>query len=204
MKKRTILIFAVSALIIGGLGWYFLKDDPETMASDSPQISNFEDCSKAGGIVMETFPEQCVINGNTYTREVPASAAASQQYLVIKEWDVQVPISKETNTDDMAYVYKKNDTSEAITFTFERLKNYGICLTDVGVAVTRSTTKNNPPYDIENPEQFAKVGNYYYSFAYGGAPCYNQDDPQEVAFYESTGITKNTVTDAVKKIGVIN
>jgi len=191
-------------LVVAGLCWYFLKPDPKPTASETPQISNFEDCTKAAGIVMETFPEQCVINGKTYVREVPASAASSQKYLVIKEWDVQIPISKETNTEDMVYVFHKNTDSEFATFTFDRLKNYGICITDIGVGVSRSTTKNSPPYNIDNPEQFAKVGNYYYSFAYGGAPCYNQDNPEETAFYESTGITKNTVTDAVKQIGVIN
>jgi len=204
MKKRNIIVLVAVAIMAAGAGWYFLKDDPKPVTSETPQISNFEDCTKAGGIVMETFPEQCVIGGNTYVREVPPSAASSQKYLVIKEWDVQVPISKETNTEDMVYVFKKNTDSEAVTLTFERLKNYGICITDIGVAVTRSTTKNSPPYNIDNPEQFAKVGNYYYSFAYGGALCYNQDNPEEVAFYESTGITKNTVTDAVKQIGVIN
>jgi len=36
-----------------------------------PTITNFEECAAAGNPVMESYPEQCMADGQTFVREVP-------------------------------------------------------------------------------------------------------------------------------------
>lgn len=33
-------------------------------------INNFDDCAAAGGSIAESYPEQCFINGQGYTRQI--------------------------------------------------------------------------------------------------------------------------------------
>lgn len=102
------------------------------------------------------------------SRTAPPPTPATQQYLTITEWDVRAPLSNETY--DMTYALTQGE-SEYATFTFKRLQDVNICTPGVGVAMTRSVTKNQPPYTIDNPEPIATAGNYYYYLAYAGEPC---------------------------------
>jgi hypothetical protein len=205
-KHLIILVLLLLAVLGGGAAYWLLAKD------DSPKITNFAECKAAGNPIMESYPEQCMADGQSFVNPdqsvdeqssgQPAVPLTSQQeYLIITEWGVRIPLIPETNSDDLIYTFVKNDSYGSVFFTFQRLVEYGICKEDAGVAMTRSTTKNNPPYDIENPEQFTKIGEYYYSFAYAnGGPCYNTESQDETNFYKSTGITKNTITDAAKKL----
>ena len=43
------------------------------LAACTSQVSNFEDCVKAGNPVMESYPEKCTHNDQTFTKEYPNS-----------------------------------------------------------------------------------------------------------------------------------
>lgn len=47
-----------AALVLGGLRYMAILT-----------VDDFESCKRAGGIVMESFPEQCAINGKTFHNE---------------------------------------------------------------------------------------------------------------------------------------
>lgn len=144
--------------------------------------------------------EQAVISRGNENSDKSIAPQPTQKYLEIKEWGVRIPVSKSDNDDDMVYFYKKNDFGDLASFTFQRLVDYGICKTDIGVSMSRNKTKNNPPYSIDNPEQLAHLGEYYYSASYGGSYCYDADNKAETAFYTGTNIAPHTVTDALKKL----
>ncbi len=91
-----------------------------------------------------------------------------QKYLVITEWGVRAPLGE--GTEDMVYTYQPLE-GDSVAFTFKRLQTAGICDPSAGVSMTRSTTSNQPPYTVDNPEPIAKVGEYSYYLAYAGEPC---------------------------------
>ena len=102
------------------------------------------------------------------TQETGTPPSAATQYLTISEWKVRAPLTSETY--DLVYTYHPLD-GDSVTFTFTRLQKVGICDPSVGVAMTRSTTQNQPPFNIDNPEPVAQVDNYYYYVAVAGEPC---------------------------------
>ncbi len=175
----TILLI-VLILGIGFSGWYVVRH-----RQNKPDVHS---------------SQQVTGNSTDSDANKDISQAPAQKYMDIKEWGVRVPVNKTDNDDDMTYSYKKTDIGEYVYFTFQRLIDHGICKTDIGVAMSRSTEKTSPPYSIDNPEQIAHVAGYYYSTSYGGSYCYDSENPVETAFYKSTNITSLTVTDALKKL----
>ncbi len=91
-----------------------------------------------------------------------------QKYIVINEWNVRAPLGQDTY--DMVYAYHPLE-GDSVAFTFKRLQDVGICDPGVGVSMTRSMQHNQPPYNLDNPEPIAKVGEYSYYLAYAGEPC---------------------------------
>jgi hypothetical protein len=57
--------------IIGVTGWYVYSSRKTAGGpSQAQSITNFEQCVAAGNPVMDSFPEQCAANGQTFTKEV--------------------------------------------------------------------------------------------------------------------------------------
>jgi hypothetical protein len=90
------------------------------------------------------------------------------KYLIITEWGVRAPLTSETY--DIEYSYQPLE-GNSVTFTFKRLVDAGICDPGVGVAMSRSTKHNQPPYNLDNPEPIAQVNGYSYYLSYAGEPC---------------------------------
>jgi Tfp pilus assembly protein PilX len=67
-----VLVLVLVIAVIGFAGWkIFLQEDKKTLVEtpkQSTQISNFEECAAAGNPIMETYPEQCMADGKTYTK----------------------------------------------------------------------------------------------------------------------------------------
>ena len=84
------------------------------------QITNFEECKKAGGQIMESYPEQCSLEGKTFTRELteeeknaqikPLFADENHDVVVIDECDLAIKYPKKINNLRTKIVDK---TSEA-------------------------------------------------------------------------------------------
>lgn len=66
-----VLVILVILASIGGIGWYvYLKNSKQNSSQQNAQksITNFDECVAAGNPVMESDPEQCSANGQTFTR----------------------------------------------------------------------------------------------------------------------------------------
>lgn len=58
---RTIFLFIfLMIFVVSWLIWSLVTKN---------EISNFEECAKAGNPVMESYPEQCRANGQTFVKE---------------------------------------------------------------------------------------------------------------------------------------
>jgi hypothetical protein len=68
------IALVLAVLVIGatiGTGVYISRNNKRTANKDSStqNITNFEECVAAGNPVMESFPEQCAANGETFTKD---------------------------------------------------------------------------------------------------------------------------------------
>lgn len=127
------------------------------------------------------------------------SQSTAPPYLTIAEWKVRAPLTAETS--DMVYAYQPLE-GDSVTFTFKRLQDVGICDPSIGVAMTRTTTQNQPPFTIENPEPIAHVGNYYYYIAVAGEPCTTvaNDAQKQVASQINNGDLNAAVRAVLAKL----
>lgn len=60
---RVAIMVVVFAALASATWVIYQKQRPDDA------IQTFEDCVAAGNPILETYPEQCMANGRTYTRE---------------------------------------------------------------------------------------------------------------------------------------
>lgn len=68
MNRILLTIIILLVIVLGG--WSFSR-------IDKLEITNFEECARAGNPVMESYPRRCAHNGVTYTEDIsniPTSA----------------------------------------------------------------------------------------------------------------------------------
>lgn len=169
-------------------GWYIWNENRKSSIESGGSINSFEECTKAGNPVQLSYPEVCVTkDGKRFTNPAQATGQSfegaetqnGQILLKISQWGIEIPLTDANK--DLVYHYAKNDAYEAVSFTFKSLQDKNICKTDVGVSLTRKKTQNEPPFNIDNPQAFKKLGTYYYYVAQGSTPCYDSEKPEEVA-----------------------
>ncbi len=56
-----VLLVVVVLGLIGGVGYYVYQRQNKSM------ITTVEECTAAGNPIMESYPEQCSVDGKTYT-----------------------------------------------------------------------------------------------------------------------------------------
>jgi hypothetical protein len=213
-EKKELAISEIVLIILGVIGLGAVVWLAWLKPADNP-VNSYETCVAAGNPVQTSYPSVCTTkdgkhhytNPNEKATTLPpavtdqsSTTPADQQYLKITQWGVQVPLSIETI--DLKYTYKEADNPYA-TFTFKRLEDIGICKNDVGVALSRTATENKAPFTIDNPEPLAHVGTYYYYAAYGGSPCYDSDNADQMkvvnAISPDTSLT-TTVRQLLQKL----
>lgn len=65
-----VLIIVVVVGALGGVGSTVYQRQKTEPKPESPKITNFEECAAAGNPIMESYPEQCAANGQTFVRDV--------------------------------------------------------------------------------------------------------------------------------------
>lgn len=206
----VVILCIVAAVAFAG--WYIWRENKKSSTDGGGTINSFEECTKAGNPVQDSYPEVCVTkDGKRFPNPAQAnpsnfSGAGSQgdqTVLKITQWGIEVPLDE--SNKDMVYRYEKNDTYEAVFFTFKSLQEKDICKTDVGVSLTRKKTENEPPFNIDNPQSFKKLGTYYYYIAYGSEPCYDVNKKEDVEAIEQVAGTediKQFVVDSLKDLRI--
>lgn len=75
--------------------------------------SNFSQCKDAGGIIMQTFPEQCTVNGKTFTNS--AQSGNSNMFLDMTEADA---LAKAKLNDTLVRVIERDGEHLPATMDF--------------------------------------------------------------------------------------
>ncbi len=191
-----IILAAIGLAVVVWLAWI----RPAQQIKDT-RVTSYASCVAAGNPVQASYPSVCVgKDGQRFVNPNEKVAQPKQQYLALKEWSMRVPVTNATF--DLVYHYDKNDTYEGMFFTFKRLADAGICKSDAGVALTRTTVENQPPYAEDNLKVFKHIGDYYYYVAYGNAPCYDSDNPAQVRAVQAIngGNLKDAITGNLQNL----
>ena len=160
-------------------------------------IGSFEECVAAGNPVQESYPEVCMTkDGKRFVNPKQdaahqASLDGSQQpvppanpallKLDIGEWGVRIPLTMETF--DLTYAYFDFNGEQYLLFTYKRLLQLGVCKGDIGLRLTRTTHKRDPPYTAVNPAPIAQVDTHYFYVtpAEGSKLCYDDKNAEHAA-----------------------
>jgi len=69
MNKGILTVLIICFVLAMALT--FISIQPQkTETSQTPVISNFEECAAANNPVMESYPRKCRVNGVTYTENI--------------------------------------------------------------------------------------------------------------------------------------
>jgi hypothetical protein len=67
---RKYLPVIILIVIIVALSSFFVLFSQIRESTKLNNVNNFEECKAAGGAILESFPEQCLLNGKTWTRDI--------------------------------------------------------------------------------------------------------------------------------------
>ena len=162
---QVLLVIVVLGLI-GGVGYYVYQ------RQNQPKITNFEECKAAGNPVMESYPEQCAADGQTFTNpaqtveepgvteESEKEEAEATKYVEVKQFGV-----KFESTDAMEKLYYEIDGDKA-EFSLTTLKGTDCAADETApVVLVKATAKElaADPAGEALKEQSQQIdGTYYY------------------------------------------
>jgi len=75
---RLWIIAVICCIVLAGLGVALLW-------KPSKDITDFEKCKNAGGAILESYPEQCVINGKSFTNDTQSLDGPTSEYIGLSE-----------------------------------------------------------------------------------------------------------------------
>lgn len=68
-------------------------------------VNNFQSCRDAGGALLESYPEQCVLNGKSFTNDSQSIDSRSEGYVGLPE---SVALSKAASENKVARVVERD------------------------------------------------------------------------------------------------
>lgn len=104
-SRQWIIIAACAVVIIGAVvaaTWMTRADN---------EVSNFEQCRDAGGMVMESYPEQCSHGGKTYVNE-SQQPESGNEYIGLSE---EAALDKASQSSTPARVVERDGESLPVT-----------------------------------------------------------------------------------------
>ncbi len=190
IKGFGTIALVVVVVVIGaaiGTGVYISRSQKKT-ANNEPTprtISNFDECVAAGNPVMESFPEQCMADGQTFVNQKPQdSPQPSISYLVIQEWGVRF---QHTDATIDAYYHFFPDRPDHAYLSLTSLKDIEYCGADKTGIAALSRFKDGDQDDMreqpmtESYPDAPKIGDYYYYVTGAQAACADDEAALEKA-----------------------
>lgn len=103
----TVAVVAIVAILAGLLLW-----KPGT----NKNINNFKTCKDAGGALLESYPEQCMLNGKSFTNDAQVpKTSSSDEYVGLAE---QSALDKAKSESKAARVVERDSESLPITMDY--------------------------------------------------------------------------------------
>lgn len=70
IHKKKMLVYLLTAVLVSFLALLIVLVIVTQVKKSSVVVTNFEECAATGAPILESFPEQCMYGGKTYTREL--------------------------------------------------------------------------------------------------------------------------------------
>ncbi|MDQ3065404.1 MAG: hypothetical protein M3Q36_04000 [bacterium] len=201
-REIVMIVIAVVALVISG--WYAWRL-AERKQTESRSINSYQECVAAGNPVMESYPEQCSANGQTFTNTAQKVVEAednfekyrlqseeyvknnkfklSGDFLKIEKYGVKLPLAETS-----MLIVKDGETDEYVYITPKSITGSGCTLAAVSQFMPGERIKNVDGTDTGSIEQkyqeqsdddihYVKVASkyYYLEFGNGGVSCFAND-----------------------------
>lgn len=78
-------------------------------------IDNFQTCKDAGGAILESYPEQCLLNGKTFTNTTQSTGSNTDAYIGLAE---QAALDKAKSDNKTARVVERDSESLPVTMDY--------------------------------------------------------------------------------------
>lgn len=78
-------------------------------------VSNFQTCKDAGGTILESYPEQCMIDGKSFTNTAQSVDSKSDGYVGLTE---QAALDKAASENKSARVVERDGESLPVTMDY--------------------------------------------------------------------------------------
>ncbi len=113
VKWAVIVLGVIVVLVAASIAALSLRPEKK--------VTDFESCKAAGGTILEMYPEQCRINGNSYTNEAqiypenPGQSQDGSEYIGLTEEEALTKAKRENVT---ARVVERDDEMLPVTMDF--------------------------------------------------------------------------------------
>ena len=111
-KRRPSMWWMIAVVLFVGVAIAFVVVMRQNAAQRA--VANFQTCEAAGGIIAESYPEQCMIYGRTYVNEEQV-VSSSGDYIGLSERDA---LDKAETEDKVARVVAREGKSLPVTMDF--------------------------------------------------------------------------------------
>ena len=78
-------------------------------------VNNFQTCKDAGGAILESYPEQCMLNGKSFTNETQSVDGSAGAYIGLTE---QTALDKAQAENKPARIVERDGEPLAVTMDF--------------------------------------------------------------------------------------
>lgn len=187
LGKLEIGLIVVVLLGVVGVGFYSWRSGSEKEKS----ISSFAECVAAGNPVMESFPEQCAANGQTFTNtEWEPPLPEGPRELVVSDWGVKMTLSDPISDAHYGVTQTSSNTIWLSTYAYDDSAPCAAVRTSVpGATAYHAISRGQAGDEIDvntqqdgmvtyaqaaakYPDVYRQIGDYYYVFNQGnGVPC---------------------------------
>lgn len=204
LRVKWLIIF----LVICAVGFVIWLAWIRPIQQESSAIS-FEDCVRKGNPVQQSYPEVCTAKdgkrfANPKQDKAHQASLDDKEELVppsnpdllkldIDEWNVRIPLTKDTF--DLSYAYVEYGVSEYLLFSYKRLVRLGVCKGDIGLRLERRQIQAMPPFTPNNPAPIANIGTTYFHPYYADKPCFDANNAEQAALVRQIAGDKS-LTDA--------
>lgn len=79
-------------------------------------VSSFQECKAAGGVIMESYPEQCAIHGKSFTNDAQTPSGDAGEYVGLTE---SAALEKAVAANKAARVVERNGESLPVDMSLQ-------------------------------------------------------------------------------------
>ena len=110
--KRAVLLWTIAALVCAVAVIAAVVVMQEKSDKD---INSFQTCKDAGGAILESYPEQCMLNGKSFTNETQSVDSPANAYIGLTE---QTALDKAQAENKPARIVERDGEPLAVTMDF--------------------------------------------------------------------------------------